>query len=109
MFFLLWPPFVYFVLQKVKRQGAQGDGMIRTEVMLTVATNPVKIHKRSHEIDSHDHNDNVWYCLENVTAQVWNISDCYVCSFIPHHAQCNPVYTPEHTSMIETIVDCLHS
>lgn len=50
--------------------------------------------KRTHEQDVDDHHDNVWFQMANLTAKSLNVSDCYVCSFIPHHSRTNPCLTP---------------
>lgn len=40
------------------------------------------------------HHSNTWFRAANVTAQAQNLTDCYVCPYIPHHADSNPYLTP---------------
>lgn len=46
------------------------------------------------DISDDTHHSNTWFRAANLTAQAQNLTDCYVCPYIPHHADCNPYLTP---------------
>uniref|UniRef100_A0A3P9M5Y8 Uncharacterized protein n=1 Tax=Oryzias latipes TaxID=8090 RepID=A0A3P9M5Y8_ORYLA len=55
-------------------------------------------------VDPIDHQDNYWFQTVNLTASSYNVTDCYVCSFVPHHARHNPTITPRPVSMFKTLM-----
>lgn len=58
--------------------------------------------KRHYELDG-DHRDDVCFRIANLTAKCLNMSDCYVCSFIPHHSQTNPCFIPKPVPLEEVV------
>uniref|UniRef100_A0A8C7X353 Uncharacterized protein n=1 Tax=Oryzias sinensis TaxID=183150 RepID=A0A8C7X353_9TELE len=55
-------------------------------------------------VDPIDHQDNYWFQTVNLTASSYNATDCYVCSFVPHHARHNPTISPRPVSMFKTFM-----
>ena len=60
--------------------------------------------RRGREIPTgHGITDNMWYRNANLTAVLTNMTNCYVCSFVPHHANSNPFWTPEPETEVNTM------
>ena len=59
--------------------------------------------KRREVLTGHDIAHNIWYRNANLTAHKTNMTDCYVCSFVPHHADSNPFWTPEPETEVNTL------
>ncbi|XP_053287522.1 uncharacterized protein LOC128448791 [Pleuronectes platessa] len=59
--------------------------------------------KKRELLTGHDINHNIWYRNANLTAYKSNVTNCYVCSFVPHHANSNPFWTPEPETEVNTL------